>query len=349
MRGELLLTNEDLRKYPFLPNAVERVKELGLTLADIASSALKSMTERASRYVEASIRNSEIPPPAEDCDEEIVSFMISLLILKLIGDRLLVRRFAATFARRSRFFLSGEEQDKLLYLLNSLGIKVRYAGNAFGYPLSVNVFDYLSNMPERRGSWKLVHRIVDRGWVYVSKAEAVRLGEERLRDLIERRVEEIKVDGLQIPDPLYSLAEKLSSEWGTYLRKIKENWAIAEVDNWESALPPCVKAIMDGVKAGKNVPHSARFMLASFLLSIGLSVEEVLEIFRAAPDFKEQIARYQVEHIAGLRGSRKKYSPYKCDNMKTLALCVAECNVKHPLQYYWKSLRHRTATKRDKV
>lgn len=348
MKSELLITDDDLRKYPFLPIAIERVKELGLTLADMTSGALKSIIERASQYIEASIRNFEIPPPARDCDEEIVSFMTSLLILKLIGDRLLVRRFAATFARRTRFFLGEEEQDKLLYLLNSLGIKVRY-GDTFGYPLSISVFDYLGSIPERRGSWKLVHRVVDRGWVYVNRVEAIRLGEERLRALIEKKVEEVEVEELQIPDSLYSLAERLSSEWGMYLRKIKENWAIVEVDNWERALPPCVKAIMDSVKAGRNIPHSARFMLASFMLNIGLDIEEVLEVFRVAPDFKEQIARYQIEHIAGMRGSRKKYSPYKCDNMKTLGLCIAECNVKHPLQYYWKSLRLRVASKRDKV
>ncbi|MEM1508892.1 MAG: hypothetical protein QXY49_02040 [Thermofilaceae archaeon] len=349
MKSELLITDDDLRKYPFLPIAIERVKELGLTLADMASGALKSIIERASQYIEASIRNSEISPPAGDCDEEIISFMTSLLVLKLIGDRLLVRRFATTFARRTRFFLSGEELDKLLYLLNSLGIKVRYEGNVFGYPLSISVFDYLDSIPERRGSWKLVHRVVDKGWVYVNRVETIRLGEERLRALIEKRVEEVEVEELQIPDSLYSLAERLSSEWGTYLRNIKENWEIVEVDNWEKALPPCVKAIIDSVKAGKNIPHSARFMLASFMLNIGLNVEEVLEVFRVAPDFKEQVTRYQIEHIAGMRGSRKKYSPYKCDNMKTLGLCIAECGVKHPLQYYWKSLRPHIASKRDKV
>ncbi|MEM1570427.1 MAG: hypothetical protein QXG56_06890, partial [Candidatus Bathyarchaeia archaeon] len=53
--------------------------------------------------------------------------------------------------------------------------------------------------------------------------------------------------------------------------------------------------------------------------------------------------RYQVEHIAGLRGSRTKYTPPKCETLKTHGLCVEGgrfCRgVKHPLSYYRRAIR----------
>jgi len=101
-----------------------------------------------------------------------------------------------------------------------------------------------------------------------------------------------------------------------------------------------MRALLEEALAGKNLSHSARFALASFLLNIGKTVDEIIEIFRAAPDFREDIARYQVEHIAGLRGSKTKYTPFKCDNMRSLGLCRWKCRgVKHPLQFYRLLLR----------
>jgi DNA primase large subunit len=78
------------------------------------------------------------------------------------------------------------------------------------------------------------------------------------------------------------------------------------------------------------------------LLSIGFSVDEVLEVFKVTPDFREDIARYQIEHIAGLRGSRTKYLPYKCENMRSYGLCRWKCeNVRHPLQFFFRAARGR--------
>jgi DNA primase large subunit len=80
-----------------------------------------------------------------------------------------------------------------------------------------------------------------------------------------------------------------------------------------------------------------------------MDVEEILELFRNVPDFNEKIARYQLEHIAGLRGSRKQYMPYSCQTMKSLGLCpiVGDCGAKNPLIVYrrniWRS-KHRKRT-----
>lgn len=342
LKPELLITIEDLRKYPFAPEALERIRSLGLGIADLASRPLRTVVERAASYVRSAINGAELPPPSDDCDEEVLAFALTLIVLKVIGDSMLTRRFALLFSKRTARFLVEEEVNKLIYILSTIGVKVKILPNrVHGYPLAIHVFSYVENLPERAGAWKLVHRLVENGWVYVNKFEAARIGEEALKKLIERRVEELKVDGIYIPDELAALIEALKSEWDSKVRKIRESWvpAASEGEASEDALPPCIRALLEDVKAGKNLPHSARFALASFLLNIGLSVEGVLNVFRSAPDFNEKIARYQVEHIAGMRGSGKKYTPYKCETMRTLGLCVADCGVKHPLQYYRLALR----------
>ena len=346
LKLQVVLSTDDLRKYPFLPEATERVKNLGITLDDLAGPLLQGVARRAGEYLEAAINSSELQPPSEDPDEEILTFMASLILLRIIFDKILIRRFAVIFSKRTYSFLSSEESPKVAYVLFRMGIRVRIVNdNVFGYNLMINIFDYVQNIPERKGHWKLAHRVVDNGWVFVNRLEAARIGEEALKKMIERFVEGVQLESLRIPDEIFNLAENISKKWSLKLKEIKEAWIPAGTGVRESAFPPCINSILESVKAGKNVPHSARFALASFLLSIGLEVDEVLDIFRASPDFNEKIARYQVEHIAGLRGSRKKYSPYKCDNMKTLGLCVADCGVKHPLQYYWLSLRRARATR----
>jgi DNA primase large subunit len=86
-----------------------------------------------------------------------------------------------------------------------------------------------------------------------------------------------------------------------------------------------------------------RFAMAAFLLSIGTTEDDLLGMFKAFTDFDERIARYQVEHIAGKRGSRQKYTPPNCTTMQTHGLCVNPddlcATVRHPLSYYRKKAR----------
>jgi DNA primase large subunit len=66
--------------------------------------------------------------------------------------------------------------------------------------------------------------------------------------------------------------------------------------------------------------------------------ENIIELFKNFPDFNERMTRYQVEHIAGERGSRTRYKPPKCDTLKTHGLCAEPdetCRkANHPINYY---------------
>jgi DNA primase large subunit len=110
------------------------------------------------------------------------------------------------------------------------------------------------------------------------------------------------------------------------------------------AFPSCIKGVYDRVAAGRPASHIGRFALTSFLLNIGMSEEDVFKFFRSVSDFNERMTRYQVEHIAGTRGSGTKYTPPNCATLRTHGICISpepECNrAVNPLVCYKRKLRN---------
>ncbi len=108
-------------------------------------------------------------------------------------------------------------------------------------------------------------------------------------------------------------------------------------------MPPCILHLIDELGDGKNVAHMGRFALASFLTNIGTDQEEVVRLFKPATDFSERMTRYQVEHIAGKRGGRTKYTCPMCTTLKTHGVCYKPdqvCStIRNPLSYYKKQAR----------
>jgi DNA primase large subunit len=101
-------------------------------------------------------------------------------------------------------------------------------------------------------------------------------------------------------------------------------------------MPPCVKHALDVMDKGENLPHSARLMLATYMLAVGKPVDEIVAMFQNAPDFNEKITRYQVEHLAGTKGSRTKYSVPSCEKLRNENLCFAtqDCaGIINPIQF----------------
>ncbi len=106
----------------------------------------------------------------------------------------------------------------------------------------------------------------------------------------------------------------------------------------QEAFPPCMRHALEQSYAGERLSHHGRFAMTTFLLHIGKSVEDVIDIFRRAVDFDERIARYQTEHLAGARGGKTKYTMPSCRTLKTEGVCYQPdmvCRqIRHPLSYY---------------
>jgi len=98
----------------------------------------------------------------------------------------------------------------------------------------------------------------------------------------------------------------------------------------------CVCEAIEVLEKGENLSHSGRFMLGTYLLGKGQSVEQIAPLFKNAPDYNEKVTTYQLNHLAGGSGSGTKYICPSCEKLKSQDLCFAipECDgIINPLQF----------------
>ncbi|MDI9643586.1 MAG: DNA primase regulatory subunit PriL [Archaeoglobaceae archaeon] len=234
-------------------------------------------------------------------------------------------RFAVREANSYAIALEQELDEIIRLIALDLGVKLR------GWDTHVSSYVKASSRI-RSDEWRLVNRKIVGGFVKTERVEVVRIIEEFLRARIFEKVS------------FYSeiLEPHLKELRNVAMKEKKFEVELGEV-NLE-CLPPCMVEILSELQRGMNVPHTARFALTSFLLNIGMSVEEVLGLFRSSPDFDEEKSSYQIEHIAGLKGKGAEYSPPACETMRTYHNCVANCGVSHPLSYYQNCKKKKKST-----
>ncbi|MEN3048255.1 MAG: hypothetical protein ABDH63_05690 [Candidatus Caldarchaeales archaeon] len=332
-----------MAKYPFSVGAREYVASYwGSTVEELSRSWHAGAVDTAVRRVlEAVNRGEEVGEVGigEDLDAEILSFPIALMAVASFGDRWLARRWALYESRRVERLLSEEDDATVLHVLRKeLGIRCepvltseeqRKGGAAY----KVLLPDYLGLVRGLDGvEWRLVNRTVHAGWVYVSRRELVRLAAEEVESRVLKRVSEVGQP--KIPE---ELSQRLSPVREVVLSRAARLEARGEFRG-EETWPPCMRALKNSLVSGGKVGHFGNFALATFLLSIGYSVDDVMSFYAQRADFNERIARYQIEHIAGLRGSRTRYSVPSCQTMRAHGLCVENgrlCppNIKNPRQY----------------
>ncbi len=105
-------------------------------------------------------------------------------------------------------------------------------------------------------------------------------------------------------------------------------------------LPPCIKRIYFDLISGEKVPHMARFVIATFLINIGLEKEKIVELFRNQENFNEKRTLYHIEYLMGEKGCGKRRMCPNCDKIKEYGLCISNCSVKNPLVLYNKNLKN---------
>jgi len=192
--------------------------------------------------------------------------------------------------------------------------------------------------------WKLVNRDFSQGYVNISRQEICRLLQEEVRRRILENLKKKRVEITSLQPTVNEIKKITENLQSTIYKKFK-----AEEMNID-AFPPCIKSLNETLGSGGNLSHMGRFTLTSFLINIGLDENKVLKIFEEVMDFDEKKTLYQIEHIAGMKGGRIKYTPPKCDTLKTHGLCINPdeiCKgIKHPISYYDLKLNQLTSNKK---
>ena len=346
-------------KYPFLPEARGELAKYGITLESFSDPAYQKVVERAKkRIIDAIEYGDDISPSSISDDDfvELASFPLSIAMIAAIGDKRLARRFALATSSLAIKLLESEDpewRDEIVLRIaqDVFGMDVRRENRVVGgitYDYSLGLKDYLRGaLAFNRPEWKLVNRVVERGRVLVTAHELIRLLKDRVMEHILSLVERAgKIGALPNPveEAIREIRERMPAAIQLELTTVKSG-----PETW----PPCMRAIADKLMAGENISHFANFAFAAFLSNIGFEPHEIIRFYANRPDFNERIARYQVEHIAGLRGSRTKYMTPSCSTMKTNGLCVKDgalCGgIRNPLAYYRRAIRRMRKIDKDKA
>ncbi|MGQ9507584.1 MAG: hypothetical protein ACUVTB_07010 [Candidatus Bathycorpusculaceae bacterium] len=336
MQSTIKFTKSDLAKYPFLKDAVEYIKELDFKVEDLVAPQFSAVLKRAQERVEEAILYVLVSGSERNEDVEIPSFPTAIILAIATENSFIKKRYAVAEAKKAFNDLKLEPKEKILAIAQNFGWKITAIDNLMApYKFALNFADYLRNTVHLRDKkWKLVNRLLSKGNVFITKGEAARLLSEEARNYIEKRLE-VK-DKPKFPAKIVEIAEKI--------RKLSvEKVGETEVDGLpktviNKAFPPCIRHLYESVTRGRHLSHVGRFTLTSFLITIGMSTEKVIDLFRNFSDFNERMTLYQVKHIAGERGSRTHYTPPKCETLQTHGVCANSdeiCKtIRHPLGYY---------------
>jgi len=340
---QTLLTKLDYARYPFTKEASEYIRSRNISPLELSTPEFLPILERAKERVRQAVFTGKISPELTQEDFDILAYPTALMIISSIGDDRTRRRYALAEAKRASQLLRIESPDKLLQIgVGSFKWDAHLTERDLGgthFELAVHFIDYIRNSARIHDlRWKLVNRVLSQGYVFLPREDFARLLEEEVQI---RVLEKTSDTNITLPKELEKHVSSLRSMIVARAQTLSaEDMPRAVVTD---AIPPCMKNLLSLLQTSKQISHMGRFAMAAFLLRVGMSENDLLGMFKAFADFDERIARYQVEHIAGKRGSRQKYTPPNCGTMQTHGLCVNPddlcATVRHPLSYYRKKAR----------
>jgi DNA primase large subunit len=333
-------TQNDLAKYPFLKETAVHMKKLGLKIEELANPEMSQILNRAQERVKTAILSASVGKKREN-DVEIPSFPVAILLAIATQNSFIKKRYALAEAKQAFSDMQFETRERIVAI--ALDFDWNLAPNRnpeVPLEFAVNFADYLRNTTHLRDkSWKLVNRLLADGKVYLNQHDAARLLQEEVQRRIEKRLDATELP--KFPEKITEMASRLTE-------LAKEKIGKEEIEGFpkvvtQSAFPPCVVALYEAASKGRHLSHVGRFTLTSFLLNIGMPSEKVIELFKSFSDYNERLTRYQIEHIAGERGSRMRYTPPQCTTLQTHGVCTNSdglCSrVSHPLAYYRRKQR----------
>ncbi|MFA5050282.1 MAG: hypothetical protein WC501_04710 [Candidatus Micrarchaeia archaeon] len=296
-------------RYPFSTRA-KRIIEI----SKLAPNS--QLIEKGLERIKSALRNESLKfSSVSDSDllNEIGIYACARMILSNLNNSYLINKFSVSQAKRAYSYLNQDSDENIAELLDEFGFKLKSNRDE----ILIHFSTYLKYTP---GSieYRLIGRNIAKGYVSINKHELLRLLQEAIRIKISQ-VPKIK----KISPEIEAAGKSLVIE----LPKITpEKLSFKKGDN-----PPCIEALLIDLKKHLNLNHQARWILAVYLIKKNTALEDILELFMNFPDYKEKIAKYQIEHA-----KKQGYMVPSCATIRGYGLCVSNCPVKNPMQ--WKKV-----------
>ncbi|WP_232703444.1 DNA primase regulatory subunit PriL [Halobacterium wangiae] len=327
-------------RYPFLGEARTAVQEAGVDLARVVAEE-DAVVERARERVVGALTSGAIGERARSDRVELLSYPVARVLVSVVDEHILVRKYADAEARAAHERFTTDETDESelrsvgdeasvsrAELLREFDLTDHVYATDDGY--DVDVPTYLLLASSLRGDeWRLVNRALDGGRVPVREPELDTLLRQAVRDRVAEGLP------LDVPDEITEAMEAPA----TAVRDVLADMDLTrEIDTVVPELfPPCMQHLLDAVQRGEHLAHHSRFAITAFLANVGLTTDEIVEIYSVNPGFGEEMTRYQTDHIRG-ESSPTEYTAPSCATMKAYGDCTNPddlCDaINHPLSYY---------------
>ncbi|HXY82425.1 MAG TPA: DNA primase large subunit PriL [Candidatus Saccharimonadales bacterium] len=340
---QTLLTKLDYAKYPFTVEALAYIRARNIDPTELTRTDFLPILDRAIDRIRQAVFSGKISPEITQEDVDIIAYPTALMLISATGDDRSRRRYALAEAKRAYELLRAEPPEKLLQIaIFTFSWDARLVEQRIGesyFEFAVHFRDYIRNSTRMRDlRWKLVNRVVSQGYVFLPREDFSRLLEEEVQARILEKTSDFEI----------VLPEDLARYVAPLVSSLKARSTALATDDMPrvivpAAMPPCMKNLLSMLQTSKHISHMGRFAMAAFLLNIGTDEQDLLNMLKSFTDFDERLARYQVEHIAGKRGSRRKYTAPNCTTMQMHGLCVNPdevcATIRHPLSYYRRKAR----------
>ncbi|MBQ8179975.1 MAG: DNA primase large subunit PriL [Candidatus Methanomethylophilaceae archaeon] len=325
-------------KYPFLRESAEFAERNSADLDElITSPSYEPARVRGRQRVLDALSDSEVSytPLMNDYDRlmEVMSYPYARMIVSMVGDRFLTKRYALAEAVRMNNLLSSEDPSTVLAVSDELGVSSTADPDGImriGFPDYLRLANRLKSV-----DWKLINMELHHGMVHLPQEKYSRLMQNALQDKIESELP------LITPDEYHRYLRGDVTRISMALEETKKRFSPTGGEGMRNEyLPPCITHILDMSRQGLNLPHSARFALVTFLNALGLTYDEIIRVFSESPDFDESKSEYQIKHITGELNGTDGYTPPECSTMKTNGICYCPDSLceqewlNHPLSYY---------------
>jgi len=329
-------------RYPFLDAARRAVDEAGVDLAAVVATE-QAVVTRGFERVATALAEGSVGDPHRRPRVELLSYPVARVLVSLVDERVLTRkyaraeaataheRFTEAFAATAAYRSTTNRRLTLADLLAEFDLTGPVRETPDGYRVSVGA--YLDLAADLWGDeWRLVNRVLDDGEVALTREELLELCRAAVRHRVAGDLP------LSVPD---AIADELDEEVVRVEEQLADLELTRDIDTVVPDLfPPCMKHLLDRVQKGDHLEHHSRFAIASFLTSIGMTTDEIVDLFQVNPGFGEEATRYQVDHIRG-KTSPTAYSPPSCATMQSYGDCYNKDDIcedvideSHPLNYY---------------
>lgn len=321
-----------LARYPFLEAARDAVRDEAPPIDELLQTGSRSAAlDRAIERIEHALTGETVGEVHTDHEVEVLSYPLARIVVSLLDDNRVTRRFAAAEARtaaiRFRNDLEAEHPPANAIdrqrLLDEFHLRVIEIDR----DLTVDILRYLeliTQLDDQR--WRLVNRVVDHGRVTIV--------EDELYILLEAAVQQRVQEGFPLEVP-GRLADALQDATEAIEERLGRTQLPTEFDRIDPSLfPPCMEALLERVERGESLSSRSRFALASFLTSIGLAPADLDAVIEA--DIPEDL-HTMAEAAVGEEGPTQ-FPPGSCETMVAYGDCINPdelCDrIDNPLAYY---------------